>query len=1503
MRNISAEALTKLGEKTGIEPLLILEVQWTDTNSTKYCDKKLDGIHGLILSRSTIEDIIKVDFGGNSSNISVTLDDTDGHLKELLDTVDINKRQCIIYQYFSGLELSDAFEIFRGEIHSPIVWSEGQRTLSFDIISRIFHREVGFSPEEGQFTFVPEELIANVWPLGFGTPEHVPATQMFTVARGTVLNFGGIPDYTLSLKKQLIQKRLDEVTEAYDYYTELITTVRKLEVSGQQLQRDYANHCVAYSELRQIIADISENFEDISKQIDILSKDFDEPVGDLPRDEIVDSVISLNAYRDELLNLLQNLYSGLDDFKLAEDQYRYRTKLLKFEINFINTLNKKRQQLILDYNNFERQLTIVNQFINNQSTLYLNLISITNGDRFQENTNLTFETKRLLFTGSISDGDITVNAIQPTYNGIALTQGARQSDALDTFWLQSADTDLSNMYIYTSEGYIAKVTQQEGTKCIIQLPKKNKSPRQRQRRVDYSNDEETKELFDTTLSRLLTGGETEEEIAQIASYVPKTINPEVHRILTGGNTQIVVKIKKRYPHRAAYNISRNTEGDDFNKTSYFHYKGADTFSDNFSPSTGAAELKTIIDALAPWLDVTVTMLPEDTDGDLTLYTGFIIDINDNLNMHDLELYGYLDQENVPPDAKPFQTEGQYSEYIVEYTGASEKKVFLYMDKAGFKNNEVTASGFIKIYLNGKPARIDIDLNASAVKQAIYDQLGDNIPNIEVTGDPISTSLTTNDYEPLTIEIIGDEYASIYIDRNVFDSDYNPEGLSLTYDEDAVKPVLGPPKLNIEYIGTLKKYTRQEIENLIRSGLGGSVAGELFVEAKKVIADLLIKRKTTLINGLADKDIDEAINKAEKQLRDFADSDEFKKLKFDIRELYKIYPEGVYETLYEQELLGFLEFVSASRQLDVEVDAGDSYEFTAITMGDIKEASPVILPRWLEPISNNDNETRRLQLIEALPNSTEPFYVDVGDVITLANTYQEKWVCNILPSTIKAVYAYRTVSGLRRLTPVPSSYYSKNENEDFGEYQCTTITMVRPLEEYQENWEQGLYVTYESSVGPNLVDVIEWLITKYSTLSIDNDSFDGVRDLVEYYPVDFALFQKYDLIDLVSKIAWQARCSIWVNGATVYLRYLPAEPDSITTVTRTDVEQGSLSLTFTETDDLITKYIAKWKPNYVVNGDYKIVVRRNLSKFNEITDEQDYFIYKHRFLVYKSLTFWLIRRANAWRKVSFNLFLNKLMIETNDCITLDIGTHITNSAVKCIVESAVYDPNSNTINLTCWLPVLANSKEYYKFSWPKDLTEEDVFPTLEDIVSGNAGNPINFSVPIETDYTAIDNAILDKRPDDFGTPKVYDSADDLPKLTTKLDELNYKFKDSEAFLLEVGDDGIEEEEIVLEPPKLAAKVEPEKFLFGRIIDEVAPEDDLTTKSGEDVTNGNSTIDIELKLFNIALANGRVIRASPLDQNIDKDTVLKNTKVFLIKDEFQAYKFWLPSEMGSSEGVIS
>ena len=118
-----------------------------------------------------------------------------------------------VFQYFNGLDLSDKFLLFRGKISSPVVWSEGDRTVSFDVISQIEDAEIGFSPEEGQFDNIPQDLIGRAWPMCFGTCVHVEGVPLNEPAVGTLATGVGIIDFLLPYRLFAINRILSFINQ------------------------------------------------------------------------------------------------------------------------------------------------------------------------------------------------------------------------------------------------------------------------------------------------------------------------------------------------------------------------------------------------------------------------------------------------------------------------------------------------------------------------------------------------------------------------------------------------------------------------------------------------------------------------------------------------------------------------------------------------------------------------------------------------------------------------------------------------------------------------------------------------------------------------------------------------------------------------------------------------------------------------------------------------------------------------------------------------------------------------------------------------------------------------------------------------------------------------------------------------------------------------------------------------------------------------------------------
>lgn len=210
MRNLSPAALGAIAANSGVEPAIIVRIAWSGTEFTDYCDRRFEtiGLIGKLLTISGIEDVVDVNASTSSVNLSVTLDDSDGAIKNIYNNNDIHKVYCQVLQWFTYLPTSDAFLIFEGEISSPIIWSEGSRTLKFDIVSQLEDREVGFSPEEGSFAYLPSGQIGKPWPIVFGTVAGSKLIPMNESPTAVLASGFGIVNH------EVWQDELDKIADA-----------------------------------------------------------------------------------------------------------------------------------------------------------------------------------------------------------------------------------------------------------------------------------------------------------------------------------------------------------------------------------------------------------------------------------------------------------------------------------------------------------------------------------------------------------------------------------------------------------------------------------------------------------------------------------------------------------------------------------------------------------------------------------------------------------------------------------------------------------------------------------------------------------------------------------------------------------------------------------------------------------------------------------------------------------------------------------------------------------------------------------------------------------------------------------------------------------------------------------------------------------------------------------------------------------------------------------------
>lgn len=218
-RTIPAAVQTRLDNNLGEEIVVVLEIFWAERADTTvtgpgnrvwYADRDIPGVSYVkpkILNTGIVDAVVQILQGGQSKNVPIKLDDTEGDIKAVYNVTDIQKAPVRVWFYVMGTDFeTEKFPIFLGQINSPVVWDEGERILDFQVVNRVEDVEVGFSAEEGAFRTLPEELIGKTWPLCFGTVENVPALKAVPAISGKLAGGVGIKDFTLGILIDLAGK-------------------------------------------------------------------------------------------------------------------------------------------------------------------------------------------------------------------------------------------------------------------------------------------------------------------------------------------------------------------------------------------------------------------------------------------------------------------------------------------------------------------------------------------------------------------------------------------------------------------------------------------------------------------------------------------------------------------------------------------------------------------------------------------------------------------------------------------------------------------------------------------------------------------------------------------------------------------------------------------------------------------------------------------------------------------------------------------------------------------------------------------------------------------------------------------------------------------------------------------------------------------------------------------------------------------------------------------------
>ncbi len=370
---------------------------------------------------------------------------------------------------------------------------------------------------------------------------------------------------------------------------------------------------------------------------------------------------------------------------------------------------------------------------------------------------------------------------------------------------------------------------------------------------------------------------------------------------------------------------------------------------------------------------------------------------------------------------------------------------------------------------------------------------------------------------------------------------------------------------------------------------------------------------------------------------------------------------------------------------------------------------------LGSISDDETDRKEDQLLQH-------YWAQAGSSVNISSVEEITYLISTIPGTVLALKAYKDFENDRQLVNIPSELYEISA-EDYGPISTIQAVFSKPLSTIpDQGWEDDLYVTFTSDVGPHTCDILEYIIDNFTDLSYDSTSFMGIRPKLDPFPMNFPLLDRKNTIDVLQDIAFQARCALWLSNGVFYIKYLPEEPSSDDTIMDSDVDaETGVSIELTSTEDLVTKMVVNWRMSWAEDAEQKIILRHNVKKYGTQTEEFDFFCYSQPDIILKAATFWLIRKSNTWKRVSFRSYLNKLSLETFDTVMLSFsGDHVATGGVKAIVEEASYNSVDQTIDFTCLTPVKSGTMEKYLFFWPSAISPTEKFPTDWELSQGYAG---------------------------------------------------------------------------------------------------------------------------------------------------------------------------------------
>lgn len=197
-----------------------------------------------------------------------------------------------------------------------------------------------------------------------------------------------------------------------------------------------------------------------------------------------------------------------------------------------------------------------------------------------------------------------------------------------------------------------------------------------------------------------------------------------------------------------------------------------------------------------------------------------------------------------------------------------------------------------------------------------------------------------------------------------------------------------------------------------------------------------------------------------------------------------------------------------------------------------------------------------------------------------------------------------------------------------------------------------YVIKEYLQNANLMNV--------AAADIDAASFDAAATTLAGYIVGFPQIETRPGLQLLQEIANQCNSVLLFDEGKASMVVISDDPGTIRrafdTTTNDNLLEGSLSTQETSVDDIVNEVIVKWTPYWDdITGKKPHDVRNykpgSIAAFGRISREIPIYLYWLRSNVETERDWWLNALSNIFRHVKFTAFLDALVLQPGDWITV------------------------------------------------------------------------------------------------------------------------------------------------------------------------------------------------------------------------------------------------------------